>query len=89
MYFVSVKAVFSAIMLIILFGYWVFNFITIYHLMRFGVGTQPKKIAAAFFFGSVILFFVCATFFLNIDREALKNRILKISEEGFNITYSR
>jgi len=52
---------------IILFIYWIFNFIILYHLVRFGVGTSPKKIALIFLMGSVSLFFLSVIFFANIN----------------------
>ena len=36
--------------------YWTISFMVLYHLTRFGVGLQPKRFAAAFLMGSVILF---------------------------------
>lgn len=38
-----------------LLTYWLIAFVILYHLSRFGIGTQPKKFAAAFMFGSVVL----------------------------------
>ena len=50
----------------IVFFYWIFNFIVFYHLTRFGIGVRPKRYAATFLFGSVILFCVSVLFFLNM-----------------------
>lgn len=38
--------------------YWLFVLITLYHLDRFGTGTQPRRIAIIYFIGSFGLFFV-------------------------------
>lgn len=51
--------------------YWGTVFIILYHLTRFGIGTQPKKFAAAFLFGSVILSGAAIILFMNIDISAL------------------
>lgn len=47
---VSVLAIFA------LLSFWVVAFLIIYHLTRFGVGVQPKRLAAAFLLGSVLFF---------------------------------
>lgn len=51
--------------------YWVVAFVILYHLSRFGVGTQPKKFAAIFLFGSVILSAAAIIFYMNIDLGSL------------------
>lgn len=47
--------------------YWVTVFIVFYHLIRFGVGTQPKKIALLFLLGAIEFFFVCVALFVSVD----------------------
>lgn len=44
-------------------AYWTGAFVILYHLIRFGVGNQPKKIALIFFVGSIILTLVTTLFF--------------------------
>ncbi|OHA87651.1 MAG: hypothetical protein A3A96_03125 [Candidatus Zambryskibacteria bacterium RIFCSPLOWO2_01_FULL_39_39] len=84
--FVSAKFIFVALLLVSTLAYWLFNFIILYHLTRFGVGTEPKKFAVVFLLGSVCLFFVSAVFFVSIDLTTLKNQFEKISSSLFNIT---
>ncbi len=47
--------------------FWGIVFITLYHLTRFGIGTQPKKLAAALLFGAVILFCGSVFAFATLD----------------------
>jgi hypothetical protein len=87
--FVSDKLIIAIIVLVVIVAYWAFNFIVFYHLTRFGIGTQPKKFAAVFLLGSVILFFISATFFASLDLNSLKNQLGKLGNNIFNITYQK
>jgi hypothetical protein len=53
---------FTVIMII----YWIGVFITTYHLIRFGVGTLPKKVSAIFLGGSILLSVMTVLFFAGI-----------------------
>jgi hypothetical protein len=46
--------------------YWLGAFFIMYHLIRFGVGNQPKKIALLFLCGSLILSIITTLFFAQI-----------------------
>lgn len=70
--FLSPKIIFAVVALFLLLAYWAFNFIILYHLARFGIGTQPKKFAAMFLLGSITLFSICVLFSATIDLESLK-----------------
>ena len=85
--FISVKLIFVFIVLLFLLIYWVFNFIILYHLARFGVGTQPKKFAAIFLLGSVFLFSMSSLLFLGLDINSLKNQFEKLNSGVFSIMY--
>jgi len=61
----------NAIMFAAYLLFWGAVFVIFYHLTRFGVGTQPKRFAAAFFLGSVILFGASVIFFANVDISSL------------------
>jgi hypothetical protein len=64
------------IFLIILAVYLWYTFAIIYHLIRFGVGTNPKKIALIFFLGSFVLFSLSIVTFIKIDWiNILKNNV--------------
>jgi uncharacterized membrane protein YqhA len=52
------------IFLLITFLYWLGAFVALYHLIRFGVGTLPKKLAFIFFLGSIGLYFVATLFYI-------------------------
>lgn len=43
------------VLTILLIVYWVIAFSILYHLVRFGVGTPPKKIALTFIISSLVL----------------------------------
>jgi len=84
--FISSKLVFVVVVSFLLFAYWIFNFVILYHLVRFGVGTQPKKISVVFLLGSVILFSASVLLFANLDIISLKNQFEKLGSSIFNIT---
>ncbi len=65
--FITPKIIFLLLALVATVIYWGFNFIVIYHLTRFGVGTQPKKMAAFFLMGAIIIFMFSITVFPYID----------------------
>ena len=46
--------------------YWSLAFTVLYHLLRFGVGTLPKKVAIVFLAGSILLSMVTIMFFTQI-----------------------
>ncbi len=47
--------------------YWTMAFLVLYHLIRFGVSGQPKKIAAIFLAGSLVLTIVVVLLFSQVD----------------------
>lgn len=75
--FITISLIFKLLIFFTLALYWIFNFVTLYHLTRFGIGTQPKAFAAIFLMGSVALFFVSVMFFSAIDLHSLKSLILR------------
>ncbi len=72
---------------IILLVYWVSTFITFYHLIRFGIGTQPKEIAFIFLLGSVALFFLSATLFAGIDFQVVGGELGALMGNAVTTTY--
>ena len=64
---IALNAIIVALYLI----FWGAVFVILYHLTRFGVGTQPKRFAAVFFIGSVILFGASVILFANLDLASL------------------
>lgn len=81
---ISLEMIFIALVFISLILYWIFNFVILYHLERFGVGTQPKKMAAVFLFGAVVLFFSCTILFANLDLKNLNNKFKNYEIIPFN-----
>ncbi len=59
--------IFNVLIVGVFFVYWIFAFIILYHLTRFGIGTQPKKFAAIFLGGSLIFSGIAVAMFLKID----------------------
>lgn len=51
--------------------YWGMVFVILYHLTRFGIGTEPKRLAAAFLFGAVILFCASLIGYHNLDLRSI------------------
>ncbi|MEK7461628.1 MAG: hypothetical protein AAB586_00975 [Patescibacteria group bacterium] len=51
--------------------YWGTAFVILYHLSRFGIGVQPKKLAVIFLFGSVILSATTIILFMRIEISSL------------------
>ncbi len=47
--------------------YWIGIFIILYHLIRFGVGREPKIIAFLCFAGAVILLLLAMIAYFNLD----------------------
>jgi hypothetical protein len=64
----------------VIFFYWIWAFIIIYHLVRFGVGINPKIIAMIFFIGSMLLFMITVSAFnqINLSDLAANFNILNI-----------
>ena len=60
---IALNAIIVALYLIFFFSV----FFILYHLTRFGVGTHPKRFAAIFFLGAVVLFGVSILLFANLD----------------------
>ncbi|PJA32734.1 MAG: hypothetical protein CO185_01940 [Candidatus Zambryskibacteria bacterium CG_4_9_14_3_um_filter_42_15] len=61
------EIIFNIVVIGISFVYWVIAFIIVYHLNRFGIGVQPKKFAAIFLFGSLVLASISTILFTKVD----------------------
>ena len=59
--------IFNVLAALVFVIYWGLTFIIIYHLIRFGIGVQPKRFAAVFFLGSVILSSIALILFTSVD----------------------
>lgn len=79
---VQVDIIFLSLALLLILSYWIFVFIIFYHLVRFGIGTQPKIASAIFVFGSLSLFFVSVIFFSNIDWNLLGTNAIRLLKES-------
>lgn len=61
-------------LLIFIFGlglFWISAFFVLYHLIRFGIGTKPKRLSFIFLLGSIILSLVVTVLFINLNFEAI------------------
>lgn len=67
----SLEIIFDILVALVFLIYWGATFIILYHLTRFGVGVQPKRFAAIFLFGSVILSGAAIVLFMSTDINAL------------------
>lgn len=66
-----IELIFNILILVMYLVFWGAVFVILYHFTRFGVGVQPKRIAAVFFAGAVILFSVSIVLFTGIDLSML------------------
>ena len=62
----NIKTIASLVFTFVMLAYWTGAFVIMYHLIRFGVGSQPKKIAIAFLAGSLFLSIVTTLFFARV-----------------------
>jgi hypothetical protein len=60
----TILLVISILFVLVLFLFWLGVFFIIYHLIRFGIGTQPKQYALLFLIGSCALTIVAAFCFV-------------------------
>ena len=49
------NSIIGIIFAFVMLAYWTASFLILYHLIRFGVSGQPKKIAIVFLAGSIVL----------------------------------
>lgn len=61
------EIIFNAFSLLVFIIYWALTFVIIYHLTRFGVGTQPKRFAAVFMLGSLVLSTIAIVLFTKLE----------------------
>lgn len=72
---------FSLLLGVLLFlVYWVQAFFILYHLVRFGIGAQPKIVALLFFMGSIVLFMATTFAYSQVDLSSAISR----AREQFN-----
>lgn len=71
----SIQIIFNILAALLFLIYWGVTFIILYHLTRFGIGVQPKRFAAIFLFGSVVLSAITIILFMSIDLNVLTSLI--------------
>ena len=57
----------NIVMFLLSTAFWIAVFTILYHLTRFGVGVQPKRLAAGFLVGALILFSASLILFIKLD----------------------
>ena len=85
----DINLILLAIAGLLIIVYWISVFIIFYHLVRFGVGRQPKIFSAIFVLGSFILFFISIVLFSNINTGQLNiqlQNIINSNPNFFNIS---
>jgi|GEM_PF-892582 len=87
MEFLTPSLIFILLAILVLFVYVVLNFLIFYHLIRFGIGTQPKKIGIVFIAGSMMLFCINALFFLVVDFSLIPEQLGKVFGGIFTLTH--
>lgn len=53
--------------------YWLGAFFILYHLIRFGIGTTPRKVALTFLGGALMLSLIATILFTQLNFGALAN----------------
>ena len=61
------EIIFNVLFVGLFIVYWAVAFVIIYHLTRFGVGTQPKKFAGIFMLGSLVLSAIAIVLFTRLE----------------------
>jgi hypothetical protein len=74
MNFLSVGVIFGIIFAIVVVCYWLMVFFMLYHLVRFGIGTAPKRIAVLYLAGSAVLFSTALLCLSAIDLGNIQDR---------------
>jgi hypothetical protein len=85
--FLTPGIILALLILLTLAVYWITSFIIFYHLIRFGVGTQPKMIAFLFLLGSIALFFGSVMCFSAVDFEAAGKSLVTLLGSLFQTNY--
>ena len=63
----AIDFAFHALMFLVYLSFWGVAFVILYHFTRFGIGVQPKRMAASFFLGSIIIFCASIVLFTRVD----------------------
>jgi len=64
------EIIFNILVIGLFVVYWTVAFIILYHLTRFGIGIQPKRFAAIFMLGSLVLSSVAIILFTKLEISA-------------------
>lgn len=57
---------FGIVLALFLIGYWTGVFMLLYHLIRFGIGTHPRRIAFLLLLGSITLTIITILLYIQI-----------------------
>ncbi len=63
------------ILVVALVAYWVMAYFLLYHLTRFGVGTEPKLVSFVFLLGSIALTIITIIIYVQMGHATLNNSV--------------
>ena len=55
------------ILVLFLVGYWTGVYMLLYHLIRFGIGTHPRRLAFILLLGSIVLTILALALYMQIN----------------------
>jgi len=64
--------------------YLTYAFLIVYHLTRFGIGTQPKTAALIFFIGATALLLIVAYAYARVDWVGAASRLSQVINVNFH-----
>jgi ABC-type maltose transport system permease subunit len=81
-FFLSTKLSLILGIIAIMFYLW-FTFSTVYHFIRFGVGTAPKDLAFTFLVGSLLFFALSIALYSRVEWEVLLAALSELNDVNF------
>lgn len=63
------------ILVVALVAYWVLAYFLLYHLTRFGVGTEPKLVSFVFLLGSIALTIITIIIYVQMGHSVLNSSV--------------
>ncbi len=84
----NINFVLMGLAVLLIFSFWIYIYIIFYHLIRFGIGSQPKLLSAIIVLGSLLLFFIAVILFSNINWDNIGGQLFLIIKNSsfFSLT---